>query len=89
MALVLTLKPNEKVRIGESVAYIEYLPDNGVVHINVDGRSFPINDEKQTEVLPNVMVSTGDYNEFYQQYRVLFEAPRDISIYRENRGSQC
>ena len=84
MALVLTLKPAERIVIGDVVAYAELNDsDDNTIKFNVGGIVHTITDEKKTEVLPNVYVSAGKYNDKFLQYRLLFDAPRDVLILRE------
>ena len=83
MGLVLTLRPHEKIRIGKAVAYVELSDDIDSIPMNVDGTVFYVTDKKKVEILLDVYVSAGFYNEDFQQYRVVFDAPREIKIFRE------
>lgn len=66
MALVLTLVPKEEILIGDVVAYVEVSDDPTSISLNVGGKVHYVTDAMKVEVLPDVYVSAGLYNEQFQ-----------------------
>lgn len=88
MALVLGLRIGEKVYIDDCLVQL-VADDSQQVSLEVRGLKYPLSDAQATEVLPDVLVSLGRdcrkgrTDRTSRTYRIAFQAPIEIKIYRE------
>lgn len=82
MALILGLKKNSDFFVEDErfvLTEIRAANDFDLVNENT-GRRFTITDAEATEVVPDVLISSGDYA--FGQVHVVIEAPRAVQIAR-------
>ena len=85
MALVLSLREGDQVRIGDVIASVTAVRAHDDFDMTVVGdRPRAITDRRATEIVDDVFVSAGPRISA-GFVRVAFEAPRDIRIVREDR----
>lgn len=86
MALVLSLREGDQVRIGDVVASVTEVRSHDDFDMTVaGGRPRSISDRRATELVDDVFVSAGP-KVSAGLVRVAFEAPRAVRIVREHRG---
>ena len=84
MALVLTLKLNERFFVDGAPVTVKKIEKDRVVLQTYDGLMHDITDRKMTQILPNVKVSRGELEESAVMARFVINAPREIKIFRED-----
>ncbi len=82
MALVLGVCVGDEIYAGDDMIVIDELYEDGSLDLTVLGQSFHINDERGIEIIPDVLVSTGVIQWNIKQARLVFKAPRRITILR-------
>lgn len=84
MALSLSLRKNDDVIIGDQYFILSEVVHGGLFVLkNIEtGQSFEITDMEAVEIMSDVFVSAGDYDDSYGQVRVVIDAPREVSILR-------
>lgn len=84
MALSLSLRKNEDVLIGDQSFVVSEVMNGGRFFLqNAEtGQTFEITDMEAVEIMSDVFVSAGDYDDSYGQVRVVIDAPREVSILR-------
>jgi sRNA-binding carbon storage regulator CsrA len=94
MALALGVRRGSKIKVGDIMLRVVSVEDGGKeLKIEVGKTEFIISDEERTEILPDVFVSCGVYDNVITNWdmpegysethsRLTFEAPTSIPIHR-------
>lgn len=87
MALALSVKLGGKVLVGgEEIVVTEIKGMN--VSLLAQEKEFTVSDLERKEVLPQVWISTAKSKSTEGGTRLVFEAPRDIKIYRVQKNGE-
>jgi len=85
MALVLAVAERDEIFVGDERIDIAKLYEDGSCDIYVQGKAIHVTDQRSIEILPNVLISTGIKSWNKKQCRLVFKAPRTITILRGER----